>query len=302
MSGFLDQRANLAGKTAAVIGGGGGIGEACTRALAGAGVDVVFCDVDAEALEATRERLEAMGRLIGAHHVDATEPDPLDGFYDRVAEATTRLDIVVNVVGGTRRRRFMDVDRAANARDIQRNYGYVVQSVERAVELIRRSGSGGSIVNFTTIEAHRGAATFAVYAGAKAATTNFSRAMAVELAAERIRINCLASDTTLTRGNADALPPEAHAVMAGLPEAVQARGLEIYVPQQAPPSLDAVADGVLFLASDLSAAVTGTTLHVDGGTMAAAGFIDWPFGDGPAPRADGGHTRGDVRLGGRGRG
>jgi 3-oxoacyl-[acyl-carrier protein] reductase len=64
---------------------------------------------------------------------------------------------------------------------IQLNYGYVLDSVRRAIPLIRKSGKGGSIINFTNIEAHRGAAMLSVYAGAKAANTNFSRAMAGEL-------------------------------------------------------------------------------------------------------------------------
>jgi hypothetical protein len=55
------------------------------------------------------------------------------------------------------------------------------------------------------------------------------------------------------------------------------------VPLQAPPMPEDLADGVLFLASDLSRFVTGTTLHVDGGTMAAAGFLRWPFGEGHLP-------------------
>lgn len=52
-----------------------------------------------------------------------------------------------------------------------------------------------------------------------------------------------------------------------------------------PPAVDDLANAVLFLASDLSAAITGTSIHVDGGTWAASGFIDWPHGDGhlPAP-------------------
>jgi len=62
----------------------------------------------------------------------------------------------------------------------------VIDSCRRAIALIRKSGNGGTIINFTTIEAHRGAATYAVYAGAKAATTNFSRALPVETRGEQI--------------------------------------------------------------------------------------------------------------------
>jgi NAD(P)-dependent dehydrogenase (short-subunit alcohol dehydrogenase family) len=163
----------------------------------------------------------------------------------------------------------------------------VVDSFKRAVPLIRKGGAGGSIVSFTTIEAHRGAATYAVYAGAKAATTNFSRAMAVEFAAEGIRANIIAPDTTPARG----------AYSSGIPglipkAEVEARankttpGLAVYIPQQMPPQVKDLANAVLFLVSDLSRTITGTVLHVDGGAMAAAGFIEWPEGAGfgPAPR------------------
>lgn len=171
------------------------------------------------------------------------------------------------------------------ADDIQRNYGYVVQSVQQAVPLIRRGGRGGSIINFTTIEAHRGAAGFSVYAGAKAATANFTRAMAVELGGEGIRFNCIASDTTPSQGNANAMPASVGEAFGKLPAEAIGKGFEMYIPLKAVPTAEALGDAVLFLASDLAASVTGTTLHVDGGTMAAAGFLNWPFGDGYVPTA-----------------
>jgi NAD(P)-dependent dehydrogenase (short-subunit alcohol dehydrogenase family) len=151
--------------------------------------------------------------------------------------------------------------------------------------LIRRSGRGGSIINFTTIEAHRGAATYAVYAGAKAATTNFSRALAVELGADRIRVNLIAPDTSPARASNGALYPEDFARLAELGENALAEAYKMYVPLKSAPSVDDVVNGVLFLASDLSRSITGTTLHIDGGTIAALGFLDWPCGDGfmPAP-------------------
>lgn len=286
--GFLEQRANLAGKTAAVIGGGGGIGAAVSLALARAGVDLIIGDIDGEAMALTVEAGQGLGRKVAAQVMDAADPAALDGFYDLVARQSDRLDIVVNVAGGTLRREFMATGAAEDARDIQRNYGYVVQSVRRAVMLIRRGARGGSIVNFTTIEAHRGAAGFSVYAGAKAATVNFTRAMAVELGAERIRLNCLAPDTTPSQGNFAAMPPSTAEAMTKLAPEVQGKGIEIYVPRKAPPTVEELADGVLFLASDLAACVTGQSLHVDGGTWAASGFLDWPFGDGFVPCPMGG--------------
>lgn len=283
MNGYIERRANLIGRTAAIIGGGGGIGRGVTLALAQAGVDVAFCDRDSTALDATRLDAQMLGRQALAVTADATDPVALDAFYRAVEARFDWLDIVVNVVGGVVRGPFMDATAERIAGDIHRNYGYVIQSVQRAVPLIRRSGRGGSIVNFTTIEAHRGAATFAVYAGAKAATTNFTRALAVELAAEHIRINCIAPDTTPSQGNIDAIAPEIGAAMMALPPEGQRAGMAMYIPMKQPPPVEAPGDAVLYLASDLSAFVTGTTLHIDGGTMAAAGFLDWPFGDGHLP-------------------
>ena len=165
------------------------------------------------------------------------------------------------------------------------NYGYVIDSCRRAVPLIRKSGTGGSIINFTTIEAHRGAATFAVYAGAKAATTNFSRALAVELGAEQIRVNLIAPDTSPAKTSNAALAPEDFERLAALGDDALDQSIRAYVPQKRPPSVDDLVNGVLFLASDLSRSITGTTLHIDGGTIAALGFLDWPYGDSfmPAP-------------------
>jgi len=282
----LVQRAALAGRKAAIIGGASGIGAAVTLALAGEGVDVAFCDIAEEALEPTRKAAEALGVAAFAALADAIDRPALARFYDEVEACFGALDIVVNVAGGTLRRNFDAGDAEADERDIRRNYGYVLDSIRRALPLLRKSGCGGSIINFTTIEAHRGAATFAVYAGAKAATTNFTAALGVELAAERIRVNCLAPDTTPSAGNAAAVPGIAES-FAAIPQEYRGAGLGIYVPMKAPPMPDDLADTVLFLASDLSRFITGTTVHVDGGAKAASGFLDWPYGDGfvPAPLA-----------------
>lgn len=283
MTGFLDERANLKGKVAVVIGGGGGIGAGVSLALADAGVDLAICDIDEAALRETCEAISARGRMVRSIVADATDREALGNFYRMVSMSFDRLDIVVNVVGGVKRGPLMEASPEEINGDIQRNYGYVIQSVQEAVLLIRRGGTGGSIINFTTIEAHRGAASFAVYAGAKAATTNFTRSMAVELGGEGIRCNCIAPDTTPSRGNMEALAPDVRDAYARLPAEVMPKGMEMYIPLKAQPPVDALANAVLFLASDLSAFVSGMTLHVDGGTMAAAGFLDWPFGDGFLP-------------------
>ncbi len=286
--GTLDARAGLAGKVAAVIGGAAGIGAAVSEALGSAGVDVALCDHNAPAIEGMRARLASLGRAVLAEALDVTDSVALARFYGAIRAHFPRLDIVVNVVGGVRRRGFMEATPAECAADVQRNYGYLLESFRHAIPLIRRGGQGGSIISFTTIEAHRGAAGFAVYAGAKAAATNFSRAMAVELGPERIRVNTIAPDTTPSEGNALALAPETRAAMAAAPPRWMEAALRMYIPLGAPPAVEDLANGVLFLASDLAKSVTGTTLHIDGGTFAASGFLQWPHGDGflPVPLAN----------------
>jgi NAD(P)-dependent dehydrogenase (short-subunit alcohol dehydrogenase family) len=208
----------------------------------------------------------------------------LSSFYDAAEQEFDGFDILVNVVGGVRRGAFMERSPASWQSDIHRNFGYALESIHRAVPAMIRRG-GGSIVNFTTIEAHRGAATFAVYAGAKAALTNFTRSLAVELGAQNIRVNTLASDSTPSAGNLNAISDELREeVLAASPEQFLG-GRRMYIPMGRAASVDDIANGVLFLASDLAASITGTTLHVDAGTHAASGFINWPHGVGhlPAP-------------------
>lgn len=284
--GLREAQAALAGKVAVVVGGcAGHIGRGVTLGLAAEGVRIIACDNDRDGIAAIGAEVAAAGSTISCYYADVADEGSLDAFWDAVAAETDRVDILIHVAGLVERHLFADTTRALHARDIRMNYDYIVQSCLRALPLLRASGAGASVVNFTTIEAHRGAATFAVYAGAKAATTNFSRALAVELGADMIRVNCLASDTTQARASNAALAPADFARLAELGPDALSKSIEFYVPQKRPPSVEEVVDGVLFLVSDLSRTVTGQTLHVDGGTSASLGFLDWPDGDSfmPAP-------------------
>jgi NAD(P)-dependent dehydrogenase (short-subunit alcohol dehydrogenase family) len=278
--GIFDDRANVSGRIAVVIGGAGGIGKAVTMALAGAQVDVAFCDIDSQAVQSTRAEVAALGRRVVAEVVDATVPSALRRFYTTTEGFFGRADIIVNVVGGVLMMPFMEKTPEVCAEDIQRNYGYVLESTRLAVPLLRKSGRGGCIINFTTIEAHRAAGGFAVYAGAKAATTNFSKAMAWELGPERIRVNVVAPDTTASEGNRRALPKPLQTLNESVPPEWWTKAMEMYIPLGVPPSPDDLSNAVLFLASDLAKSVTGQVIHVDGGTAAALGMMRWPLDGG----------------------
>lgn len=278
--GFLDERANLKGRKAIVIGGADGIGKAVTLALAGAGIDIAFCDINADATKTTRAEVTEMGRRVLGEVADATVPGQLSRFYDSAGRFFDSVDVVVNVVGGVVMQPFMEQPPEVCAADVQRNFGYVIESTRLAVPLLRKSGRGGCLVNFTTIEAHRAAGGFAVYAGAKAATTQFSKAMAWELGPERIRVNIIAPDTTHSMGNVNALPAAVHAMNANIPPQWWEDVFKMYIPLQVPPTTDDLANAVLFLASDLARSITGQVIHVDGGTSAALGMLRWPYDGG----------------------
>jgi len=141
--GYLDSRARLGGNVGAVIGGGGGIGAAISLSLARAGLDLAVCDIDQAALEQTASAIRQVGQRIMAMPVDVMSTGALDEFFDQIEREFSRLDVVVNVAGGTRRVEFSALSQEEIEADIRRNYGYVVQSVQRSIPLIRRSGEGG---------------------------------------------------------------------------------------------------------------------------------------------------------------
>lgn len=281
---MFEQRAALNGKVAYIIGGADGIGRAVTLALAQCGVDLAICDYNTEALAETADAVRQLGRRIVAIEANILDEAAIERFYQQALAEFPRIDILVNLAGGTYQRDFVTSSRQQDDDDIRRNYGYVIQSIRAAVPNMPR---GGSIVNFTTIEAHRGAGSFAVYAGAKAATSNLTKALAVELGPRGIRVNELAPDTTFSKGNMNAMRPDLLAASIEAGEEAGANAMKLYIPLGVAPTPEHLADAVLFLASGLSAMITGITLHVDGGTGGAMGFLNWPYDSGMLPTASG---------------
>jgi 3-oxoacyl-[acyl-carrier protein] reductase len=264
--GHLDERAGLAGKAAVVIGGGAGLGQATVDDLARSNVRVVVCDNDGDALTATRARSELEGTSVVTVEGDGRDPAVLDAVFERVDEAFGRLDILVNVVGGTFQQAFGESSPRGWDALIRTNFTWLLSATQLAIPRMRAAG-GGSIVNFTSIEGHRAAPNFAVYAAMKAAVTNFSRTVAVELAPHGIRVNCVA---------ADLVPTEGLAGISDLYREPRGSRAQIFVPLGRTGTYADVGGCVLFLASDLSSYVTGTTVHVDGGTYASSGWFNWP--------------------------
>lgn len=268
--GHLEDRAGLAGRAAVIVGGGGGLGRAIAADLAGAGVDLALCDRNAELLAETASAAEAAGVRVRTIEGDGREPDVLAALFALAGEEFGRFDVLVNVVGGTFRQPF--VESAPKGWDalIRTNFTWLLHSSQLAATAMRAGGRGGSIINLTSIEAHRAAPGFAVYAAMKAAVTSLTRTLAVELGPDGIRVNAIAADQVPTEGTASI------GDLSGDPG--------VGIPMGRRGTYEDVGGCALFLASDLSSYVTGTTLHPDGGTWASSGWFNWPeTGWSPSP-------------------
>lgn len=266
---YLDERLGVAGRVAVVLGGAAGLGRASAVELGRAGMRLAVADRDAEQLAATTAELEGAGVSVHPGVFDCRDVDALSAFYAEVDAVHGQVDVVVNVVGGTFRQPFEESGAKGWEALTRTNFTWLLSSIQLAIPRLRAAG-GGSIINLGSIEGDRAAPGFAVYAGLKAAVVNLGRSLAVELGPDRIRVNTVAPDYVPTAGLAGA---GAGASDAG---AVADAAHRISVPMGRLGTDGDVGGCVLFLASDLSRFVTGTTLHPDGGTWASAGWFNWP--------------------------
>jgi NAD(P)-dependent dehydrogenase (short-subunit alcohol dehydrogenase family) len=256
---------DLDGRVAVVTGAAAGIGAATATALAAFGADLALCDLRGESLDAVAAEAQRLGRRALTAVTDVRDADAVQAFAARVGDEYGRVDVLVNNAGGTFHALFLDIRPKGVRTMIDENFTSVVQVVQAFAPLL---SDGASIVNQTSVEAFRAAPGFSIYAAMKAAVEQLTRTLALELAPRRIRVNAIAADGIPTAGDAPlaaSIGDEDHAELA----TVLPLGLG---------TPDDCAAAVVFLASDLSRYLTGTTLHVDGGSDAARGWRRRPDG------------------------
>ncbi|MBX3026625.1 SDR family oxidoreductase [bacterium] len=238
----------LTDRVVVVTGAAKGIGRAIALAAARFGAHVAICDRDADLLASAAAAIEGTGRQAVPAVIDVRDGDAVRDFFVDVQARLGRLDGLVNNAGGGFFAAFLAVNEKGQEALVRENFTSVTHCIRAAVPLMP---AGGSIVNVTSIEAHRAGPGFAIYAAMKAAVANLTRSLALEFGARLIRVNCLAPDVIPTPGTG--------------PIAVKTP-----LPRQG--TVDDVAAAALFLLSDLAAFITGATLHVDGGNWAAGGW------------------------------
>jgi NAD(P)-dependent dehydrogenase (short-subunit alcohol dehydrogenase family) len=259
-----DEPLRLDGRVAVITGAARGIGEATARIFAHAGATVALCDrletetfkdfedtpLDGDAAAPTIRRV-----------LDVRNGDAVSGFIDDVVGSFGHIDILVNNAGGTFSAPLLATSEKGEDRLVAENFTQVTRLVRLVVP---HMASGGSIINLTSVEAHQAAPGFAVYAAMKAAVENLTKSLALELAPRNIRVNAIAPDALSSTGEGAA---REQFLVNDIP----------FEPVHVPPlgffgHADDAAWAALFLASAMARFITGTTLHVDGGTHAAGGW------------------------------
>src|SRR5258708_2069436 len=264
----------LTGKVAIVTGGGAGIGRGICERFAREGAAIVIAEVDdARARETQLEIAGTGGRAVRVV-ADVRGSGVAEALVTAARDSFDRVDVLVNNVGhfgGVRKAFHEQTD--AEWDDLYRvNLAHVLACSRAVLPVLLDQGDGGSIVNVSTIEAFRAIPTRAVYSAFKAAITGLTRSLAVEYARDRIRVNAIAPDVTET------LQVPYSRWVGSEDEHL----IPTWVPLGRFGAPGDVAGAALFLASELSGFVTGTTVHVDCGSLAATGWF---------PTAEGGWTK-----------
>jgi NAD(P)-dependent dehydrogenase (short-subunit alcohol dehydrogenase family) len=247
------------GRTAAVTGGGSGIGRAAALALSEAGANVALLDKDATAGAAVAAEIAASGGKSRFLPLDITREQDVEGAVAQIAAAFGSIDILVNSAGTAIRAPTMELSLDDWNRVVEVNMTAVFLCTKHVARTMIAGGRPGSIINIGSIMGISGGGIYPniSYHATKGAIVTMTRALAVEWAQHRIRVNAVAPTWVRT--------PLIGPLLQN-PELV--RRIEAMTPLGRLAEPEDVAGAILYLASPASAMVTGHVLAVDGGFLA----------------------------------
>jgi len=250
----------LRNKVSLITGAADGIGAATAELFAEHGAAVVIGDIDDRGGTEVRNRIIASGGKAVFIHADISNPADAASLSSAAEITFGRLDILVNNAAT-----FVLKGIDATPEDWHRSLDVNVIGtalVTRAAVQVMRRGGGGAVVNLASISSFVAQPQFVTYSATKAAILQMTRNLALDLAPDGIRVNCVCPGTILTRASRD------HMERVGM-------NLDDFIAAEAPKHLlnrvgtpREVAHAILFLASDDASFITGTHLMVDGGYTA----------------------------------
>lgn len=235
-------------KVAIVTGGAGYIGSTTAKRLASDGASVVVCDVNGELAQTVADDITAAGGQTMAAEMDVRSTASIDGMVEQVIDGHGRIDILVNVAGGSARERWSTVHGSSEEvinEILDVNLRGVIFCCRAVIGHMIEQGSG-KIVNVASIVATQGHGGFADYAAAKGGVIAFSRTLAMEAAPHNINVNCVSPG----------LVPRPGTSVEGIPETN-------YLGRTA--TAETVSNLIAFLVSDEADFIVGQNYIVDGG-------------------------------------
>jgi gluconate 5-dehydrogenase len=255
------ERFSLAGRVAAVSGGGGGIGSALAEAFAGAGARVAVLGRSRQPLAAAVRRMEAAGGEGLAVVADVTQEDSAEAAVAQVTERFGGVDILVNAVGGGAGKVLHPAEgypRADWDWIMELNVRSTIVPTQPVVRRMIEQGRGGAILNISSVRANLGInAGYSAYVAAKGAISSLTRQWATEWARYGIRVNAIMPTFVDT--------PQVATLLA---DPKFKAGIVSRIPLGRVGETGDLAGPAIFLVSDAASFVTGQILGIDGGLTA----------------------------------
>jgi 7-alpha-hydroxysteroid dehydrogenase len=245
-------RFKVTDQVAVVTGAGRGIGAATAVALAEAGADVVISSRTEDKLRDVAKQVEAAGRRAAIVPADLSDLEAAASLADAAKSEFGRLDIVVNNVGGTMPRPFLDTSPRFLEEAFKFNVATAHALTRQAVPIMLETG-GGSVINISSVMGRISGRGYVAYGTAKAALSHYTRLAAKDLA-PRIRVNAIGVGSVATS-----------ALEVVLTNDELRSTMEQTTPLKKIGEPEEIAATVLYLASPAGAYVTGKVIEADGG-------------------------------------
>jgi len=253
---MTSQRFDLTGKTALITGASSGLGAHFAQVMAEAGARVVVTARRAERLDSLVQELTAQGHQALAVTMDVTDSDSVAAGFSAAEQHWGVCDIVVNNAGIGDPVPFLEMTEGNWRSMLDTNLDGAWRVAHRASVAMAGREQGGSIINIASILGLRVGTALSHYAVAKAGVVQLTKAMALELARNNIRVNAIAPGYFRTEMNSDYFDTE-HG-QNYIRSKVPMRRLGVVAELDGP---------LLLLASEAGAFMTGSVLNVDGGHL-----------------------------------